>query len=159
MSNAVVCRAASKGDLGAILRLYAQPDFDAGKTVDLAAAERIFERMARYPDYSLHVATCEGVVVGSFALLIMDNLGHLGSPSAIVEDVVVDPRRQGQGIGKTMMRHALRIAAQKGCYKAVLSSNLKRERAHAFYESLGFERHGYSFRVVPGQQPECIPRR
>ena len=29
-----------------------------------------------------------------------------------------------------------------------LSSNLKREAAHAFYESLGFEKHGYSFRVV-----------
>ena len=24
----------------------------------------------------------------------------------------------------------------------MLSSNAKRERAHAFYESLGFERHG-----------------
>ena len=46
-----------------------------------------------------------------------------------------------------MIHYALEVVRQKGCYKAVLSSNLKRERAHAFYESLGFERHGYSFRV------------
>ena len=39
----------------------------------------------------------------------------------------------------------------KGCYKLVLSSNAKRERAHAFYESLGFERHGYSFRIESGR--------
>jgi GNAT superfamily N-acetyltransferase len=44
-----------------------------------------------------------------------------------------------------MMNHAISEARFKGCYKVALSSNLKRERAHAFYESIGFERHGYSF--------------
>jgi hypothetical protein len=31
--------------------------------------------------------------------------------------------------------------------KAALSANAKRQRAYAFYESLGFQRHGYSFLV------------
>ena len=39
------------------------------------------------------------------------------------------------------------ICRQKGCYKMMLSSNLRRTGAHAFYESLGFEKHGYSFRI------------
>ena len=78
----------------------------------------------------------------------MDNLGHLGAPSAIVEDVVVDPAQHGHGIGRAMMRFAIERAQQAGCYKLVLSSNAARERAHAFYESLGFERHGYSFRIA-----------
>ena len=47
-----------------------------------------------------------------------------------------------------MMREALKICNEKGCYKAVVSSNLKRKRAHAFYESLGFKRHGYSYYVA-----------
>ena len=53
-----------------------------------------------------------------------------------------------------MMGQALEICGQKGCYKAVLSSNLKRSRAHSFYQSLGFELHGYSFRisVQPGTE-------
>jgi GNAT superfamily N-acetyltransferase len=46
-----------------------------------------------------------------------------------------------------MMRFALDRCREKRCYKLVLSSNAKRERAHAFYEKLGFVRHGYSFRV------------
>jgi GNAT superfamily N-acetyltransferase len=58
--------------------------------------------------------------------------------SAIIEDVVVDPIFQGRGIGKMMMKYALDLASQEGCFKAVLSSNLKRHRSHAFYESLGF---------------------
>ncbi len=36
---------------------------------------------------------------------------------------------------------------EAGCYKMSLSSNLKRAQAHAFYESIGFEKHGYSFWV------------
>jgi GNAT superfamily N-acetyltransferase len=105
----------------------------------------VFERFQDYPDYSLYVAEQAGVIVGSFALLVMHNLGHLGAPSAIVEDVVVAPAVQGQGIGKAMMQFALDLCRGKGCYKLVLSSNAKREHAHAFYESLGFVRHGFSF--------------
>ena len=45
------------------------------------------------------------------------------------------------------MRYAMDQAREAGCYKLVLSSNMRRERAHAFYESLGFTKHGFSFRV------------
>ncbi|MBL1263908.1 GNAT family N-acetyltransferase [Candidatus Methylomicrobium oryzae] len=147
MNSALRFREASKSDLPEVLQLYAQPDLDDGTVLTASEAECIFERMARYPDYKIYVAVQDSRIVGTFALLIMDNLGHQGAPSAIIEDVAVDPFFQGQGIGRKMMRHAVRLAAKKGCYKAVLSSNLKRTRAHAFYESLDFERHGFSFRI------------
>jgi GNAT superfamily N-acetyltransferase len=140
-------RAATERDLSDVLRLYAQPDFDNGKTLPLDEARQLLARFARYPDYTLYVAEQAGRIVGSFALLIMDNIGHLGTPSAIVEDVVVAPDMQSAGVGRVMMEFARRQSAAKGCYKLVLSSNARRERAHAFYESLGFTRHGYSFRL------------
>ena len=140
-------RPAAESDLEKILDLYAQTEFDAGRVLPLAAAKRLFERFADYPDYTLYVAERDGEVVGSFALLVMHNLGHLGTPSAIVEDVVVAPTFQERGIGKAMMQYALEVCRDKGCYKLMLSSNARREQAHAFYEGLGFERHGYSFRV------------
>lgn len=145
MNSTLYFQEALKSDLHEVLRLYAQPDFDDGKVLCESDAERIFERMARYPNYKVYVAIINARVVGTFALLIMDNLGHLGAPSAIIEDVAVDPEYQRQGIGKEMMRRAIQLATENGCYKAVLSSNLKRDVAHAFYESLDFERHGYSF--------------
>ena len=147
MNASPYCRAASKADLSQILRLYAQPDLDDGQVLSLCEAERIFERMADYPHYKIYVAVYDGQIVGTFSLLIMDNLAHLGAPSAVIEDVAVDPKWQGRGVGKKMMQYALDIAGKAGCYKAALSSNLKRKRAHAFYESLGFERHGYSYRT------------
>jgi GNAT superfamily N-acetyltransferase len=144
----IAIRPAERTDLPAVLALYAQPDLDNGQVLPLAEAEHLYARFARYPDYTLYVAEREGRIAGSFALLIMDNLGHLGAPSAIVEDVVVDPELHGEGIGQAMMHFALAEAGKKRCYKLVLSSNAKRKRAHRFYESLGFERHGYSFRVL-----------
>jgi GNAT superfamily N-acetyltransferase len=140
-------RSATERDLPGVLRLYAQPDFDNGKILALDDARKLFARFARYPDYTLYVAEQTGHIVGSFALLVMDNIGHLGTPSAIVEDVVVAPRLQGGGIGRAMMEFARQQSLDKGCYKIVLSSNAKRERAHAFYESLGFIQHGFSFRL------------
>lgn len=147
MSGAPDMRPARPADLAGVLALYAQPELDDGNVLSVADAQCILARFSRYPDYTLYVAEQDSRIVGSFALLIMDNLGHLGAPSAIVEDVVVDPALHGNGIGQAMMHFAADKAREKGCYKLVLSSNAKRERAHKFYEALGFERHGYSFRL------------
>jgi len=146
----LVIRPATVADLPAVLALYAQPDFDDGDVMTPAEAVGFLDRFAAYPDYTLYVALDGDVVVGSFALLVMDNIGHRGAPSAIVEDVVVAPDAQGRGVGAAMMRFALGASRHKGCYKMMLSSNTKRERAHAFYEGLGFARHGYSFRIDLG---------
>jgi len=146
-ARAIRLRSATVADLPGVLALYAQPEIDDGDILPVDAAESLFGRFADYPDYTLYVAEQEGTIVGSFALLVMHNLGHLGAPSGIVEDVVVDPRLQGCGIGQAMTRFAIERCRDKGCYKLMLSSNAARERAHAFYEKLGFARHGYSFRV------------
>lgn len=146
-------RPATAVDLRGVLALYAQPSLDDGKVLSDAEARAIFGRFARYPDYTLYVAEEGSVIVGTFALLIMDNLGHLGAPSAIVEDVAVAPDRHGQGIGRAMMHFAMGKARDRNCYKLVLSSNARREQAHAFYEGLGFERHGYSFRIECNRVP------
>ena len=140
-------RPAVEADLAAVLELYAQPGMDDGRTLPLADARRLLARFAAYPDYTLYVAEVDGEIIGTFALLIMDNLGHLGAPSAIVEDVMVSPAAQGRGIGQAMMAFARQKSMEKGCYKLVLSSNAKRERAHKFYEQLGYERYGYCFRL------------
>ncbi|MBN8920885.1 MAG: GNAT family N-acetyltransferase [Rhizobiales bacterium] len=150
---ALTIRAAVEGDLDGVLALYAQPEIDDGNVLPRNAAAAVFRRFAQYPDYTLYVADRDGAIVGSLALLVMDNLGHLGARSAIVEDVVVHPALHGQGIGQEMMRFAMARAREKGCYKLTLSSDGKRLRAHAFYDALGFERHGLSFRI--GLAGEC----
>jgi GNAT superfamily N-acetyltransferase len=140
-------RQATAADLPSVLALYAQPAMDNGQVLAIEEAEQLLAQFSHYPNYRLFVACDADRVVGTFALLIMHNLAHQGTPSAIVEDVVVSDAHQSQGIGRDMMHHAMTLAREAGCYKLVLSSNQKRERAHAFYESLGFQRHGFSFLI------------
>lgn len=146
-------RAAHVTDLPAILQLYQQPDLDNGQTLSLPQAIQWLEKVQQYPSYRLLVAEVGDRIVGTFTLLIMENLLHQGASSAIVEAVAVDPQLQGQGIGRQMMHWAMAEAQRANCYKLALSSNLKRDRAHAFYDSLGFTRHGYSFRVELADLP------
>ncbi len=142
----MLIREAHKTDLSSILNLYATV-LDKGETLSLTDAENHFDKMMTYPNYKVFVAEKCDLIVGTFALLIMDNLAHVGTPSGVVEDVVVAQNHQGQGIGKIMMQFALNRCQDFGCYKMVLSSNLKRVEAHQFYENLGFHKHGFSYRI------------
>ncbi|MBW8468554.1 MAG: GNAT family N-acetyltransferase [Thiobacillus sp.] len=144
----LLIREATEADLPGVLALYGQSGLDNDAVLSVAQAREVFQQFARYPSYRLFVA-CEPAfpdsVIATYALLVMHNLAHCGAPSAIAEDVVVQPQRQGQGIGRQLMAHAIEQAREAGCYKLALSSNAKRQAAHAFYESLGFQRHGLSF--------------
>jgi len=150
MNHDILIREAQKDDLPFVLDLYAQPDMDKGQVLSVQKAQEIFELFSHYPNYRLFVAVTRNqpeVILGTFALLIMNNLAHMGSSSAIVEDVVVSKNHQGQGIGQMMMLHAMELARNAQCYKLILSSNHKRQRAHDFYRKLGFREHGLSFHV------------
>lgn len=139
-------RTATEADLSSILALYVEVE-DDGRVLSIEEARSIFARMQSYPDYKVYVAMLGGSIVGTFALLIMDNLAHMGAPSGVVEDVVVRADSRGKGVGEQMMQFAMHRCRERGCYKLALSSNLKREAAHRFYDGLGFQRHGYSFVV------------
>ena len=130
-----------------VLHLLRALDLPGAPEPDAAEAARRFARFASYPDYAVYLAEEDGVPVGTFALLVMDNLAHGGAPAGVVESVVVAEGRRGQGIGRAMMRFAMERCAAAGCYKLVLSSNVRREAAHRFYEDLGFVQHGLSFSV------------
>lgn len=146
----LLMREATDGDLPAVLALFGQSGLGNDAVLTVAQAREVLRQFAHYPSYRLFVA-CELAhpesVIASYAFLVMHNLAHCGAPSAIVEDVVVHQKRQSRGIsiGRQLMAHAIEQARVAGCYKITLSSNDKRQAAHAFYDSLGFQRHGLSF--------------
>jgi GNAT superfamily N-acetyltransferase len=140
----LIIRQATLDDVKDILHIYAEA-LDNGKVITVEKAQKIFLKQQQYPNYQVFIALYEQQTVGTFALLIMENMAHNGTPSAVVEDVGVLPTMQSKGIGKLMMKFALKYAKEKGCYKMSLSSNHRREKAHQFYESLGFNKHGFSF--------------
>ena len=145
MVNDLEIRKATAADIPFVLELHGQIDHEEMLTLD--EAHKIFSKFQMYPNYSLYIAKIKDRIIGTFELLIMDNLAHKGAPSGIVEDVVVDINYRSIGIGKKMMEFAKEYCKQHGCYKLTLSSNLKREAAHRFYENLGFKKHEFSFLI------------
>lgn len=144
-----VLRQATAADVPVLLELLAILDTAGDHPLTATEAAITLAGMARYPFFRTYLAEHEGRAVGTYTIIIMENLGHRGRPSALVENVAVRTDTQGLGIGRRMMEHARALCRERGCYKMALSSNLVREEAHAFYEHLGFEKHGFSFRIAP----------
>jgi len=115
----VEIRAATEADLPSILALYVEVE-DDGRVLSIEEARSIFVRMKTYPDYTVYVATLRESIIGTFELLIMDNLAHMGSPSGILEEVVVHRDWQGKGVGKQMVRFAMDRCRERDCYKLAL---------------------------------------
>jgi GNAT superfamily N-acetyltransferase len=110
-------------------------------------ARACLQRCQDNPNCTVFLAWDGDRAVGTYSLYLLETVGHGGAFFAVVESVVVCPRQRGTGIGRCMMTHARYQAQAAGCYKLMLSSNVKRQDAHRFYDALGFTRHGYSFSV------------
>lgn len=62
--------------------------------------------------------------------------GHKGW----IEDVVVDERYRGQGIGEKLVEKLLEVAREKGLSEVLLFSADHRKAAISLYKKLGFQR-------------------
>ena len=58
---------------------------------------------------------------------------------AWVEDVVVDEKARGRGVGKLLTEHAIQVAREHGAHSVDLTSRPSREAANALYQRVGFE--------------------
>ena len=69
---------------------------------------------------------------------------------AYIEDVVVDGRFRGRGVGKKLVQAAIAYAKLRGARKVELTSNPTREAANHLYQSAGFvqrDTNAYRLRV------------
>lgn len=135
---------ATKEDLTILNGLYA--DMNNKPLMSENEIIKIWQQIEKVPDYFIYLAYLDKKAIGTFGLLLMPTMMHPGfHKSAILDSVTILSIYRGQGYGKQMMQQALEISADAGCYKVTLSSNIRRNRAHKFYQSLGFQRHGWSF--------------
>jgi GNAT superfamily N-acetyltransferase len=77
-----------------------------------------------------------GALIG-FALFFHNFSTFLGKPGLYLEDLYVQPAHRGQGLGRALLEHLGRLAAERGCGRfewSVLDWNVEAIR---FYERMG----------------------
>ncbi len=100
--------------------------------------ERRLSGMHGSEDHAVFVAeTAEGEVAGWIAVFIYRCVES--EPRAEISGLVVDENARCLGIGRRLLECAEDWARRKRCVAVGLRSNVIRERAHAFYERLGYE--------------------
>jgi len=85
---------------------------------------------------TLLVAEAGGNVIGW--ILLAEEHSILHEPRVEILGLVVDEEHRGGEIGRALIDSAERWARERGCGTIMLRSNVIRERAHRFYERLGY---------------------
>ncbi|MDQ0375497.1 GNAT family N-acetyltransferase [Cellulomonas humilata] len=127
-------REARADDLPDLLRLYRQLHPAEPIADDVAP---VLQQILASPGLHLFVLEVDGAVVATTYLNVIPNLTRQASPYAVVENVVVDERLRGRGLGKEAMAGTLAAAWAAGCYKVMLLTGSRSPATHAFYRSCG----------------------
>ena len=127
-------------DLSALLSLYVHLNPANAWLPETEVLHQTWAQVMSDPKLHCLVMEESGVLIGSCLLVIVPNLTRGARSFGLIENVVTHPDYRRQSVGTQLMRSALEIAWQQGCYKVMLLSGAMREEAHRFYESLGFTR-------------------
>ncbi|MFD3655697.1 GNAT family N-acetyltransferase [Streptomyces sp. NPDC058620] len=90
----------------------------------------------------------DGTVLGCLQLTYIPGLGRHGQERALIEAVRVRADRRGAGLGRELLVAAIDRARGRGCTLVQLTGNKRREEAHRFYGSLGFDRSHDGFKLT-----------
>lgn len=101
-----------------------------------APGRALWQEIASSPATHLLVAfDADGTALGTLTLALFR------IPTGVrawIEDVVVDERARGRGIGEQLTAEALRVAGEHGARTVDLTSRPSREAANRLYQRIGF---------------------
>ena len=125
-------RAATRADVAALSQLAAQLGYSA-------TPEEISQRLAEEQKDTRHallVAERGGTVIAWMGL--SEERSFLHEPRVEIHGLVVDEAHRGVAIGAKLVERAEGWARERGCRLMLVRSNVIRDRAHGFYEKLGY---------------------
>jgi GNAT superfamily N-acetyltransferase len=106
--------------------------------VRMTEADVLANGFGERPYFETLIAEMDGEPVG-MALFFHNFSTWEGKPGIYVEDVIVEERARGSGVGLALMRAVARTAVERDCRRIELAA-LDWNPAQGFYRRLGFRR-------------------
>jgi GNAT superfamily N-acetyltransferase len=133
-SPGITIRAATLADAMLLAPLSGQLGYPSSPAEIFARLKEILAD----PEHVVLVAQqSTGAISGWADVFVMRTVG--ADPRAEVAGLVVDASCRSRGIGAMLMARTEEWAREHGCAAVTLRSNVIRERAHRFYERLGYQ--------------------
>lgn len=142
----ITVRRATTADIkplcGLLAHLFTQ---EADFTPDEARQADGLRLILEHPETGrIHCAVAGGAILGMVSILFTVSTAE-GGRAAWLEDMVVEPRQRGRGIGEQLLATAIRDAREAGCVRITLLTDLTNADAMRFYARSGFVRS----RMIP----------
>jgi len=134
MSSPSIVRPADPTDAAAIQSLYCQLVDD----VNVNVTESQLQIIAEDTRTRLFVCEIDGDVRASVLVSLCADVMYAGQPFAVIENLVVDHRWRGNGIGRALLCEVEQYCVSRNCSKMMLLSSASRADAHRFFEYVGF---------------------
>jgi GNAT superfamily N-acetyltransferase len=128
-------RRARPGDASHVFALVDQ----LGYQPDHRGFDETFAQVVRHPEAAVYVAV-EGLRVIGYLSMSQRPQIRLGGRAACIDELVVDERRRGDGIGAALLEAAISYARGLGCRRIDLTTN----RARQSYQRGFYVAHGFS---------------
>jgi ribosomal protein S18 acetylase RimI-like enzyme len=134
---------AALGRLGALL-VKVHHDFDAkrfiapGPATEQGYGRFLVSRLEK-EDAIVLVAEEDGAVMGyAYAGLEGADWMALRGPAGVLYDIIVDPARRQEGIGRALLQAMLKALADRGAPRVVLFTATPNEAAQRLFGAMGF---------------------
>jgi GNAT superfamily N-acetyltransferase len=131
-------RPADEQDLPGLVALYAEMHPD-DTPLDAEKARQTWQLIATQQGRTVLVADTGADLAGTADCVILPYLTREAQPIMLVENVVVAAEHQRCGVGRAVLRRAVELAHEAGCYKVHLLSDLGDPEVNAFYSACGFQ--------------------
>jgi ribosomal protein S18 acetylase RimI-like enzyme len=153
---AAAADAPALGKLGALL-VSVHHDFDPDRFIAaMAGTERAYggflAQELNRPGKCVLVAEEAGMVLAyAYAGLEGNDYMALRGPAGVVYDLVVDPNRRREGIGRQLLGAALAALIERGAPRVVLSTAERNVSAQRLFANVGFRRTMIEMTWEPAQ--------
>jgi hypothetical protein len=115
----------------------------------LRDAQTLYQSILEDPNYFQIIASTEQGIVGLVTLVIIVQMTHEGSTTALINDLIVSEKLLNPKIQTTIARELLQytynLAQEYGCYKTIIQNDYQPGLTESACEALNFKKSSHSF--------------